>query len=91
MRLCSIRSGSNRCRFGEDAAMKMDQRILTELADLESRSQLRHLEAARDIDLGSNDYLGLAFDPRMKHTVREALDAAPRFASTGWGLLSGHD
>lgn len=91
MRLCSIRSGSNRCRFGEGSAMKMDQRILTELADLESRSQLRQLEAARDIDLGSSDYLGLASDPRMKHTVREALDAAPRVASTGSRLLSGHD
>jgi 8-amino-7-oxononanoate synthase len=69
----------------------MDQRILSELADLESRSQLRHLEAARDIDLGSNDYLGLASDPRMKHIVREALDAALRIASTGSRLLSGHD
>ena len=71
--------------------MKMDQRILAELADLESRSQLRHLEAARGIDLSSNDYLGLASDPRMKHMVLEALDAAPRVASTGSRLLSGHD
>jgi 8-amino-7-oxononanoate synthase len=91
MSLCSIRSGSNRCRSGKGAAMKMDQRILTELANLESRSQLRHLEATSHIDLGSSDYLGLAFDPRMKRMVREALDAAPRVASTGSRLLSGHD
>jgi len=36
----------------------MEQRILAELADLESRAQLRHLETVRGIDLGSNDYLG---------------------------------
>jgi 8-amino-7-oxononanoate synthase len=69
----------------------MKQRILAELADLESRKQLRHLETARGIDLGSNDYLGLATDSRMMQAVRDALDAAPRVASTGSRLLSGHD
>lgn len=69
----------------------MKQRILAELADLESRAQLRHLETARGIDLGSNDYLGLATDPRMKQAVLDAVDAAPRIASTGSRLLSGHD
>jgi 8-amino-7-oxononanoate synthase len=69
----------------------MEQRILAELADLESQAQLRHLETVRGIDLGSNDYLGLATDPRMKQAIREALDSAPRVASTGSRLLSGHD
>jgi 8-amino-7-oxononanoate synthase len=69
----------------------MEQRILAELADLESRSQLRHLETVRGIDLGSNDYLGLSVDPRMKQAIREALDSATRVASTGSRLLSGHD
>ena len=46
---------------------------------------------ARGIDLSSNDYLGLASDPRMKQAVLEAVDAAPRIASTGSRLLSGHD
>jgi 8-amino-7-oxononanoate synthase len=71
--------------------VKMEQRILAELADLESQAQLRHLETVRGIDLGSNDYLGLAVDPRMKQAIREALDSAPRVASTGSRLLSGHD
>jgi 8-amino-7-oxononanoate synthase len=69
----------------------MEQRILAELADLESRAQLRHLETVRGVDLGSNDYLGLSVDPRMKQAIREALDSAARVASTGSRLLSGHD
>ncbi len=69
----------------------MERRILAELADLESKAQLRHLETVRGIDLGSNDYLGLSTDPRMKQAVREAVDSAPRIASTGSRLLSGHD
>jgi 8-amino-7-oxononanoate synthase len=87
----SIRSGSNRCRCGNDAAVKMDQRILAELDDLESQAQLRHLETPHGIDLNSNDYLGLSTDPRMKQAVLEAVEAAPRFASRGSRLLSGHD
>ena len=71
--------------------MKIDQRILAELADLESRAQLRHLQTPRGIDFSSNDYLGLATDPRMKPAILEAIDAAPRVASTGSRLLSGHD
>jgi 8-amino-7-oxononanoate synthase len=71
--------------------VNLEQRIRAELADLKSRAQLRHLEAPRGVDLSSNDYLGLAADPRMKLAVRESLDAAPRMASTGSRLLSGHD
>lgn len=70
--------------------MRIEERILAELADLESRAQLRHLETVRGIDLGSNDYLGLSTDPRMKQAIREAVDSAPRIASTGSRLLSGH-
>ena len=69
----------------------MNQRIRDELADLESRGQLRDLETTRGIDFSSNDYLGLATDPRMKQAVREAVETAPRMASTGSRLLSGHD
>ena len=76
--------------------MKIEQRILAELADLESRAQLRHLETVRgtsfaQVELGSNDYLGLSIDPRMKQAVRDAIATAPRIASTGSRLLSGHD
>jgi 8-amino-7-oxononanoate synthase len=69
----------------------MEQRILAELADLESRAQLRHLETVRGTDLGSNDYLGLSVDPRIKLAIREAVDSGLRVASTGSRLLSGHD
>jgi 8-amino-7-oxononanoate synthase len=71
--------------------VKVEQRILAELADLESRAQLRHLKTVGGIDLGSNDYLGLSTDARMKQAIREALDSVPRIASTGSRLLSGHD
>jgi 8-amino-7-oxononanoate synthase len=71
--------------------LKIVQRILAELADLESQAQLRHLEAPSGIDLCSNDYLGLSTNPRMKQAILEAIAAAPRVASTGSRLLSGHD
>ena len=93
---CSMPSGWSRCRSGKDVPVKMNQRIVNkrisaELADLESHAQLRHLETPRGIDLSSNDYLGLATDPRMKQAVLEAVDSATRVSSTGSRLLSGHD
>jgi 8-amino-7-oxononanoate synthase len=69
----------------------MNQRILAELSDLESRAELRHLETVRGIDLSSNDYLGLATDPRMKQSILEGANSASRIASTGSRLLSGHE
>ncbi len=69
----------------------MNERILAELSDLESRAQLRHLETVQGIDLSSNDYLGLATDPRMKQAVLNSVNSAPRIASTGSRLLSGHE
>jgi 8-amino-7-oxononanoate synthase len=69
----------------------MNQRILAELSDLESRGELRQLEAVQGIDFSSNDYLGLATDPRMKQVILEGVNSAPRIAATGSRLLSGHD
>ena len=71
--------------------MNMNQRILAELSDLESRAELRHLETVQGIDLSSNDYLGLATNPRMKQAILQGVNSAPRIASTGSRLLSGHD
>jgi 8-amino-7-oxononanoate synthase len=71
--------------------VELNQRILDELSDLESRAQLRNLESPQGIDLSSNDYLGLATHPRMKQAVSESVNAAARMASTGSRLLSGHD
>jgi 8-amino-7-oxononanoate synthase len=71
--------------------VSIESRIRAELAELESQSQLRDVQTVRGVDLSSNDYLGLAVDPRMKQAVREAIDGAPRIAATGSRLLSGHD
>ena len=71
--------------------MDINERILAELSDLESRAQLRHLETVEGADFSSNDYLGLATDPRMKQAVLEGVNSASRIASTGSRLLSGHD
>ncbi len=70
--------------------MDINQRILAELADLESRAELRHLQTVHGIDFSSNDYLGLATDPRMKQAILEGVDSSARVASTGSRLLSGH-
>jgi 8-amino-7-oxononanoate synthase len=91
MRPCCMPWVWSRCRFVNAIAVKMQERIFAELAELESRAELRQLETVRGINLGSNDYLGLSTDPRMKQAVGEALEAAPRVASTGSRLLSGHD
>jgi 8-amino-7-oxononanoate synthase len=69
----------------------INERILAELSDLESHAQLRHLETVEGADFSSNDYLGLATDPRMKQAVLEGVNSASRIASTGSRLLSGHD
>jgi len=71
--------------------VKINQCIRAELADLESRGQLRDLQMPHGIDFSSNDYLGLAIDPRMKQAVLEGVNSSARVASTGSRLLSGHD
>jgi 8-amino-7-oxononanoate synthase len=67
------------------------RRIQSDLAGLALQGQLRHLTPPDGIDLNSNDYLGLATDPRMKMAILEAVETMPRAASTGSRLLSGHD
>jgi len=71
--------------------LKINQRIRAELADLESRGELRDLQTPHGIDFSSNDYVGLATDPRMKQAVLESVNFCGRMASTGSRLLSGHD
>ena len=71
--------------------MEIEKRIRAELAALEAQAQIRWLEPVRGFNFVSNDYLGLAADPRMKQAVLGAVQAATRMASTGSRLLSGHD
>ena len=70
--------------------MRVAERLRRELAELERRSQLRSLELAPALDFSSNDYLGLAVDPRLKQAVAGALAGAEPAAATGSRLLSGH-
>jgi 8-amino-7-oxononanoate synthase len=65
-------------------------RLAAELDLLASKSQLRHIEDLKGIDLTSNDYLGLARDPRLKNAVIESLNSGERAGSTGSRLLSGN-
>lgn len=91
MQRCSIPLDWNHCRCGENIFVDTNKRILAELSDLESRAELRGLETVPDVDLSSNDYLGLATDARMKQAILEGVNSASRIASTGSRLLSGHD
>jgi 8-amino-7-oxononanoate synthase len=62
-----------------------------ELANLRERSQLREFAQSQGVNFCSNDYLGLAEDPRLKRAVVEAVEKSARVGGTGSRLLSGHD
>lgn len=66
------------------------RRIAHELESLRAISQFRTLEIAGGIDLSSNDYLGLARDPRLKNAAFQSLARAERVGATGSRLLSGN-
>lgn len=70
--------------------MELRERIAEELESLREQSQLRSLEILSGVNLCSNDYLGLAADPRLKQAVIEAVASAQRMGATGSRLLSGH-
>jgi 8-amino-7-oxononanoate synthase len=72
------------------AADAIQQRIQRELDALRNASQFRTLECITGVNLSSNDYLGLADDPRLKQAVAEAVERAPAVGSTGSRLLSGN-
>ncbi len=68
----------------------MHKRLEDELAALRQQDLLRELSIPVGIDLGSNDYLGLSSDPRLKEAIIRAVDYDSRVASTGSRLLSGN-
>lgn len=69
---------------------RLRERIAGELETLREQSQLRSLEILSGVDLCSNDYLGLAVDPRLKQAVIEAVASAGQMGATGSRLLSGN-
>ncbi|HLW44522.1 MAG TPA: 8-amino-7-oxononanoate synthase [Candidatus Acidoferrales bacterium] len=70
--------------------MQLRERIAGELEALREQSQLRSLEILSGVNLCSNDYLGLAADPRLKQAVVEAVASARQMGATGSRLLSGN-
>jgi len=65
-------------------------RMAQELDALRAQSQFRTLEFPGGVNLCSNDYLGLAEDPRLKQAVIDAVERAATVGSTGSRLLSGN-
>jgi len=61
------------------------------LANLRERSQLREFAESQGVNFCSNDYLGLAEDPRLKRAVMDTVAKSARMGGTGSRLLSGHD
>jgi len=65
-------------------------RMAQQLDTLRAQSELRTLDTPAGINLNSNDYLGLATDPRLKQAVLDAVAHATTVGSTGSRLLSGN-
>src|SRR5712691_378544 len=74
----------------ETESTSINARMLGRLEELRRKAQLRELAEVGGVNLYSNDYLGLATDPRLKLAVIEAIAQTPRMSSTGSRLLSGH-
>lgn len=75
---------------GAEAKERIEQRIAGDIDELRGTSQFRTLEITDGIDLSSNDYLGLAYDPRLKQAAIKSLAQAERVGATGSRLLSGN-
>lgn len=74
----------------EGKPIEFRERVENELKALRECAQYRELGALNGINLISNDYLGLAVDPRLKEAVLRAVKQSPAMGSTGSRLLSGN-
>src|SRR5882724_2584894 len=66
------------------------QRMDLRLSALKQQSHMRVPAEVAGVNLCSNDYLGLASDPRLKAALLESIANSDRTGSTGSRLLSGH-
>jgi 8-amino-7-oxononanoate synthase len=66
------------------------RRIAAELDELRRERLFRTLDLPAGIPLSSNDYLGLASDPRLAAETIRAIRAGGRVGSTGSRLLAGN-
>jgi 8-amino-7-oxononanoate synthase len=74
----------------DEPVTEIHERMTRELDDLRAQSQFRTLGNPLGVNLISNDYLGLATDPRLKQAVIEAVEMAGSVGGTGSRLLSGN-
>lgn len=72
------------------AGNELRERIAHELDLLARQSQLRTLEIPKGVNLCSNDYLGLAGDPRLRQALLESVERVQQVGSAGSRLLSGN-
>jgi 8-amino-7-oxononanoate synthase len=68
----------------------LQKQLAEELQKLEERGQRRNLAEIEGVDLCSNDYLGLARNPKLKEAAVAAIQESARTGGTGSRLLSGH-
>jgi 8-amino-7-oxononanoate synthase len=71
-------------------AHTLAQRMAVRLSELENHALMRRPCLVQGVNLCSNDYLGLAADPRLRAALIEGIDECQRTGSTGSRLLSGH-
>src|SRR6266481_905711 len=67
----------------------LPRRMELRLADLERQHGLRALGRHAGVDFSSNDYLGLAADPRLRQALLQGVEECRQSGSTGSRLLSG--
>jgi 8-amino-7-oxononanoate synthase len=70
--------------------VRLREELAGELRGLDARGLRRSFEELPAGNFCSNDYLGLAAHPGLREEVLRAVREAPRVASTGSRLLSGH-